>query len=159
MKLGIISDTHGHLDAQIHSLFDGVDRIIHAGDIGNEDIITELQVIAPVTAVRGNMDRYGKTATYQECVACTFDGIRFFIVHNLGTPQVVRKSLLHPIQSYSPHVIIFGHTHRPHVERSGQILYFNPGSSSQGRSGKGKSVGVIDTAHSQVIGKILSLES
>ena len=140
MKLGIISDTHGHLHNQVFSLFGGVDNIIHAGDIGNEDIIIELQAIAPVTAVRGNMDRFGKSATYQEFIARPFDGIRFFIVHDIGSPYCVKKHLLHPIQHYSPHVIIFGHTHKPHTEYINDVLYFNPGSSSQGRSGKKRSV-------------------
>ncbi len=157
MKLGIISDTHGRLDKRVHKLFDGVDSIIHAGDVGNEEIVMELETIAPVTAVHGNMDRFGRVAAYQEFVARAFDGIRFFIVHDIGSPYTTRSHLLQPIQHYSPQVIIFGHTHTPCTVYFNNTLYFNPGSASQGRSGKKQSVGIIDIIHSHPEPKILPL--
>jgi putative phosphoesterase len=158
MKLGVISDTHGHLDQQIHSIFEGVDEIIHAGDIGNDDVLIELQTLAPVTAVRGNMDRFGRPATYQEFLTCTFEGRRFFLVHDLGSPHAIKKHLLLPIQRYAPHVIIFGHTHRPYLASFMDVLYFNPGSASQARGGKNRSVGIIEILNSTATGKIFPLE-
>ncbi len=157
MKLGIISDTHGHLDNRVHDLFDGVDRIIHAGDIGSEDIIIELETIAPVTAVRGNMDSFGRVVAYQEFIARIFEGVRFFIVHDIGSPYAIRRHLLPPIQRYNPQVIIFGHTHKPHITHFNGTLYFNPGSASKGRAGKKPGVGIIDIINSQPTGKILPL--
>ncbi|MBD3309177.1 YfcE family phosphodiesterase [candidate division KSB3 bacterium] len=159
MTLGIIADTHGQLDTQVHTLFDHVDEIIHAGDIGGDEIIIELQTIAPVTAVRGNMDRVGKTATYHEFLTRTFGGIRFFIVHDLGFPQTIKAHLQRVIRSYAPHVVIFGHTHIPSMTSLQETLYFNPGSAHHGRRGHPRSLGLIDITDSHVEGRLLSLAS
>jgi putative phosphoesterase len=157
MKLGIISDTHGYLHPKVHTLFEGVDWIIHAGDIGKEDVLFELQTIAPVIAVRGNMDRWRAITSYREFTVKAFDGVQFFIVHDLGTPYVIKKHLLSMIQKYQPQVIVFGHTHKPYIEYFGETLYFNPGSSTSGRSGKKESIGLIETVNSHVSGKIIPL--
>ena len=158
MKLGIISDTHGYLNNQIYTLFDGVDAIIHAGDIGDETVLIELRTIAPVTAVRGNMDRFGHPATYQEFVAKAFGGKRFFIVHDIGSPYAVKSHLFKSIQHYAPHVIIFGHTHIPYTSYIHDVLYFNPGSASRGRSGKKASVGLIQISNSHTTETICPLD-
>jgi putative phosphoesterase len=157
MKLGIISDTHGHLHSKIHTLFNGVDEIIHAGDIGKEDILFELQTIAPVTAVSGNMDRYGVTKSYREFLAPSFAGVQFFIVHDIGTPSVIKRHLLPFIKKYRPRVVIFGHTHKPYIKYLGDVLYFNPGSARSGRSGSKASIGIIEIVNSQVFGEIIPL--
>lgn len=157
MKLGIISDTHGHLHSKIHTLFNGVDEIIHAGDIGKEDILFELQTIAPVTAVRGNMDRYGVTRSYREFLAPSFAGVQFFIVHDIGTPAVIKRHLLLFIKKYRPRVVVFGHTHKPYIKYLGDVLYFNPGSARSGRSGSNASIGILEIINSQVSGEIIPL--
>jgi putative phosphoesterase len=158
MKLGIISDTHSRLAPQVHTLFCGVDAIIHAGDIGSDDIFVELQTIAPVIAVRGNMDRHGPVSLYHEFVVTTFfDGISFFIVHDLGTPTVIKKHLLSLIRKYAPHIVVFGHTHKPYIRYIGGILYFNPGSATSGRSGTSESVGLIETGNSPIHTTIIPL--
>ncbi len=157
MKLGIISDTHGQIDNRIHAMFEGVEYIIHAGDVGKEDIIIELETVAPVTVVRGNMDRYGRLARSQEFIAKSFGGVRFFVVHDIGSPDSIKSRLLIPIRKYSPHVVIFGHTHKPFTSYFQDILYFNPGSASQGRGGKKRSVGIIEIINSHPTGKILEL--
>ena len=157
MNLGIISDTHGHLHSKIHTLFNGVDEIIHAGDIGKEDILFELRTIAPVTAVRGNMDRYGAMRSYREFLAPSFAGVQFFIVHDIGTPSVIKRHLLPFIERYKPRVVVFGHTHKPSVKYLGDILYFNPGSAKSGRSGSKASIGIIELVNSHVSGEIIPL--
>ena len=157
MKLGIISDTHGYLDPKIHSIFHGVDQIIHAGDIEDEDILIELQTIAPVTAVRGNMDRFGRLARQREFIGTHFDRIRFFIVHDIGSPLAVKPRLRQVIDRYLPHVIVFGHTHQPYSAYIHNILYFNPGSASRGRGGNKNSVGLLSLQNSQCDGEIIPL--
>ncbi|MCP4398097.1 MAG: metallophosphoesterase family protein [bacterium] len=157
MKLGIISDTHGYLNPHIHSIFHGVEAIIHAGDIEGEDILIELQTIAPVTAVRGNMDRFGRLARQDEFIGTSFGGMRFFIVHDIGSPLAVKPRLQRSIECYLPHAIVFGHTHKPYSAYIHNILYFNPGSASQGRSEKKNSVGLITLRNSQCRGEIIFL--
>jgi putative phosphoesterase len=159
MKLGIISDTHSHLNPQIHKLFCGVDAIIHAGDIGSDDILIELQTIAPVTTVRGNMDRHGTVSLSPEFTVTAFDGILFFIVHDLGTPIVIKKHLVPLLRKYAPQVVVFGHTHKPYARSIGDTFYFNPGSATSGRSGSSESVGLIETNYSPIQATILPLET
>jgi len=158
MKLGIISDTHSYLPNQVHQLFEGVDAILHAGDIGNDNVYVELQTIAPVTAVRGNMDRYGRPATFREFIGTSFDGKRIFLVHDLGSPHSIKPSLLRSINAYLPHIVIFGHTHIPYSATIHSMFYFNPGSARQGRSGTKASVGIIEILHSYMTHSIIPLE-
>lgn len=150
MKLGILSDTHGYLDLHVHELLEGVDEIIHAGDIGRDEILLELETMAPVTAVRGNMDRSGRIAAYRDWLMVSFDDRRLFIVHDLGTPGRIKRELSSSIRSYVPHVIIFGHTHIPYKKYHDETLYFNPGSASRDRSGKGTSLGILEIHDSHV---------
>ena len=160
MKIGILSDTHGHLNPQIHALFHDVDAIIHAGDIGNDNIFIELQTIAPLTAVRGNMDKTGRPALLHEYVVTTFDGVSLFIVHDLGGfPAVIKKHLHADIMRYQPQVVIFGHTHKPYSRYIGDVLYFNPGSATSGRSDAHQTLGRIDIHHGRVEATILPLSA
>jgi putative phosphoesterase len=157
MKLGILSDTHGHLSTQIHSLFHNVDAIIHAGDIGNDNILIELETIAPVTAVRGNMDKTGRPAGLSEFVVTTFDGITCFVIHDLGAPPTIKRHLQPVIARYQPHTIIFGHTHKPYSRYLGDVLYFNPGSSTSGRSAHNQTVGLFTIHNGTITPSIVSL--
>lgn len=159
MKLGILSDTHGHLNAQIHSVFHGIDAIIHAGDIGNDDILLELETIAPVTAVRGNMDKHGRPAAFHEFVVTSFDGITCLVTHDLGAPPTIKSHLQPVITRYQPHVIIFGHTHKPYSRYLGDVLYFNPGSATSGRSAHNQTVGLFTIIDGKVTPSIIPLKS
>lgn len=158
MKLGILSDTHGHLNPRVHDLFTGVDAIIHAGDVGKDDIVLELETIAPVTAVQGNMDRFGRMAMNDRYLAHAFDGVRFFIVHDIGSPYAILPGPLTIIERYAPHVVIFGHTHKPFFHTVNGMLFFNPGSATQARGGKKKSVGLVEIQDSRPVGRIVELE-
>ncbi len=157
MKLGILSDTHGHLNTQIHTLFHDVDAIIHAGDIGNDDVLLELETIAPVTAVRGNMDKFGRPAGFHEFVLASFESITCFITHDLGAPPTIKSRLQPVVTRYQPHVIIFGHTHKPYSRYIGGVLYFNPGSATSGRSAQNQTVGVFTILGSTISPSILSI--
>jgi putative phosphoesterase len=158
MKLGVLSDTHGHIHPHIHTLFQKVDAIIHAGDIGNDDILIELETIAPVTAVRGNMDKIGRPAAFNEFVIAAFDGITCFITHDLGAPPTLKKHFHPIIERYLPQVIIFGHTHKPYSRRIGDVLYFNPGSATSGRSVHNQTVGIISITKGRLTHSIVHLQ-
>jgi putative phosphoesterase len=139
MKIGVIADTHGYLDPQVAPLFAGVDRIIHAGDIGPARIIAELGQIAPVTAVLGNNDAglgYAGTAVLQ------FGG-RKFLVHHLMNPQALTEAMQQRLEQERPDVVIFGHTHRLFQERIGPMLFLNPGYAGKPRANLSRSVALV----------------
>ncbi len=107
MKIGLISDTHGYLDPRVPEIFEGVEHILHAGDIGYASIILELERIAPVTAVLGNND-FGME--YRETEIAEVGGVKF-MVHHIVEPKRLTDTLKRRIIHSDPQVIIFGHTH------------------------------------------------
>jgi uncharacterized protein len=159
MKLGILADTHGYLSPRVHPLFEGVDTILHAGDIGASDILLELETIAPVVAVFGNMDRFAVRASLSDMVIQTFAEVRFLLIHDLGVPYAVKRSLRPIIKQHQPRVIVFGHTHVPYNRRLGPTLFFNPGSASSDRSGRCESVGIITLSDAAIHRQIIPLEA
>ena len=136
MKIGIISDTHGSLPAAVFEVFSGVDHIIHAGDIGGQWLLDELELIAPVTAVYGNCDYPGDYLTATETASVTLAGQRFYIAH---IPAQIKLALsgrgdIKP-GSPLPHICVHGHTHVPRNEYQGAVLMLNPGSPVRPREG------------------------
>lgn len=140
MQLGLISDTHGHLPHSVHEALAGVDYILHAGDVGPMDIITELEAIAPVRAVLGNTD-YG--IALPESRVEEFWGERILIHHivDVDYPSEIVRELL---KSETPDIVVFGHTHVPFDDHRGGIRYINPGSASRPRDGSPPSVAILD---------------
>ncbi|MGQ0643225.1 MAG: metallophosphoesterase family protein [Gemmatimonadaceae bacterium] len=129
MIIGLISDTHGLLRPQVHKALAGVELILHAGDVGGEEILMELGVIAPVRAVAGNCD--DPTALgIPLALDIDLDGVQVHVSHGheLGVPRPARL-----FEKYPADVIIYGHTHRPLVERRGTRLAVNPGAAGQRR--------------------------
>ncbi len=139
MKIGVISDTHGHLDRKILKLFAGVDHILHGGDIGYASIILELEDVAPVTAVLGNNDS-GMEFRETELVQV---GDRKFLVHHIVDPTKPSDAVKRRIIRENPDVVVFGHTHRPFCETIGKTLYFNPGYAGKPRFGLERSVALL----------------
>jgi putative phosphoesterase len=139
VKIGVLSDTHGHFDPRIPDLFAGVDRILHAGDIGLPWVVLELEQIAPVTAVLGNNDE-GLAFRQTELVEL---GARKFLVHHIVDPHRPAPALERRIIREGPDVVVFGHTHRRFCERIGTTLYFNPGYAGKPRFGTPRSVAVL----------------
>ena len=139
MKLGVISDTHGHFDPKIPALFDGVEHILHAGDIGPYSIISELERIAPVTAVLGNND-FDLTLRQSELV--TLDG-RKFLVHHIVDVLVPAEGIGERIAKEAPDAVIFGHTHKPYAGQRGRTFYFNPGYAGRPRFNLARSVALL----------------
>jgi putative phosphoesterase len=155
MKIGIISDTHGHLDPKVLELFQGVSHIIHAGDIGFPSLIVELSGIAPVTAVLGNNDdaRFGfKELEVIEILGSTL------LVHHIVEPGALSDRLAAAVLKHSPHVIVFGHTHRRHHEILDGRLFLNPGYSGRPRHQVRRSVAVMDLSGDSVRVEFLDLD-
>lgn len=123
MLLGVISDTHGYVDPALTRLFAGVHRILHAGDIGAHGVLEELERIAPVVAVRGNVDRDPALLTLPESITMRLAGVELQVVHQL--PQARPRP--------ETRVLIFGHSHRVRCDWQGEMLLLNPGAA--GRQG------------------------
>ncbi len=135
-KIGIISDTHGVLPGEVHQLFKDVDQIIHAGDIGHEDILIELQTLAPVAAVYGNVDRQPLRAKTRERFEFSMGDYKIIVAH----------FPLYFGDEKTPTIRISGHTHKPLVlQRRGSLL-INPGSAAFPRGEYKPSVALLTIA-------------
>ena len=160
MNIGVISDTHNYLDPKVLELFAGVDHILHAGDIGNATIISELEEIAPacvaeasrmlhaastparrrpVTAVYGNTDA-GLPFKETEIIELA---ARKFLIHHIVNPHALGDRVKERIARVQPQVVVFGHTHRTFCETIGGVLYFNPGSAGKPKSGPGRTAAIL----------------
>ena len=121
MKIGVISDTHGLLRPELASALAGVERILHLGDVGKISILRELEKIAPVTAIRGNIDHGGPCAELPESEVVLAEGKYLYLLHDLHTlhldPAAARFA-----------AVLYGHTHVPIFYKKKGVLYFNPGS-------------------------------
>ena len=153
MKIGVISDTHNFLDPKIHELFAGVNHILHVGDIGNATIISELEAIAPVTAVYGNTDM-GLPFKETEVIEL---GARKFLIHHIVNPLALTDRLKDRIARAQPQVVVFGHTHRTFCETIGGVLYFNPGSAGKPKFGLGRTVAILDCGAKEIRHEFLNL--
>jgi putative phosphoesterase len=121
MKLGIVSDTHGLLRPEVAPALKGVDHILHLGDVGKPSILVELEKIAPVTAIRGNVDRQGPCAKLPETDVLLIAGHYMYMLHDLKTLH------LDPATAKFA-AVLHGHTHVPNFYTKKGVLYFNPGS-------------------------------
>ena len=146
MKIGVISDTHGHLDPRIEKIFAGVTHILHAGDIGYASIILELEFIAPVTAVLGNTDAdisYRLTETVELAQ-------KKFLVHHIVNPHELSQTVASRIAREKPHAVVFGHTHRKFAETINGVFYFNPGYAGKPKAGVERSVALLTVEGRQI---------
>jgi len=141
MQIGVISDTHNFFDPKIQTLFEGVEHILHAGDIGLPKILLELQQIAPVTAVCGNTDDAG---FHYELTATIELAGRRFLVHHIVNPHDLGDSLRERVNRERPDVVVFGHTHKPFHQTVQGTLYFNPGYAGKSRLGMERTVAILD---------------
>src|SRR5208282_3555500 len=121
MRIGVISDTHGLLRPEVAPAIAGVDRILHLGDVGKVSILRELERIAPVTAIRGNVDRGGSCDTLPETEVFLAEGRYIYMLHDLNTLH------LDPAAAKFA-AVLYGHTHVPMFYKRKGVLYFNPGS-------------------------------
>ena len=143
MRLGIISDTHGTLPPEVFQVFEGVDHILHAGDVGSAEILTELEALAPVTAVYGNTDGWGLRAKLPKVAKLRLDGFDIVVTHGdqFGTPTPEALHEAFP----EGEILVFGHTHQPLVETVDMVVTaMNPGSAGAPRHGLPPSVGIME---------------
>jgi putative phosphoesterase len=150
MSIGVISDTHGLLRPQAVAALQGSALIIHAGDVGSLGILDELRKIAPVVAVRGNVDRGAWAARLPHSEVVEHDGVRVYVLHILED-----LDLDPPTAGF--HAVITGHTHRPKMETKHGVLYFNPGSAGPRRFDLPVSVGRLTIADGKLRGEIVTL--
>ncbi|APF16930.1 phosphodiesterase, MJ0936 family [Caldithrix abyssi DSM 13497] len=148
MKVGLISDTHGYLAPEVFSIFEGVELILHAGDIGNEQVIAELSAIAPVKAVYGNSDRFPLVSRYKRMNFFRLQKFYVCLTHIVSSPKTFAFQLFKMDKNVD--VVIFGHTHRAEQARFKDILFVNPGSASQPRYGKAKSVAIMVVSNENI---------
>jgi uncharacterized protein len=149
MKIGVISDTHNTLSLETVKALEGVDHIIHAGDIGSAGVIGALETIAPLTAVRGNMDgAWAKRLPQRDLI--TLQHFTFYVLHDLNQIDL------------DPHaagidVVVSGHTHRAETRRIKETLFMNPGSASIGRYGGPLTIGIIRIEDKRLEHEIVTL--
>ena len=136
MKIGVISDTHGLLRPEVAPALAGVERILHLGDVGKISILGELEKIAPVTAVRGNVDREGRCGELPETDVVLIADRYVYMLHDLNTLH------LDPAAGKFA-AVLFGHSHIPNFYRRKGVLYFNPGSCGPRRFDLPVSVGLL----------------
>jgi uncharacterized protein len=136
MKIGIVSDTHGLFRPEVASALAGVERILHLGDVGKQSVLTELAKIAPVTAVRGNIDREGSCGKLPETDVALIAERYVYMLHDLATLH------LDPAAGRFA-AVLFGHSHVPNFYWRKGVLYFNPGSCGPRRFRLPVSVGLL----------------
>jgi putative phosphoesterase len=126
LVVGVVSDTHGWLDPRLAEWFAGVDAIVHAGDVGNPGVLDQLRRVAPVHAVRGNIDGGALADLPLELIA-TWAGTVIGVRHICGSPQRPSRAAERFVSSTQAGVLVFGHSHIPVAVRRHGCLWLNPG--------------------------------
>lgn len=148
--IGLISDTHGLLRNSAIAALTGSDRILHAGDIDTPEVLRALEAIAPVTAVRGNMDGKQRLGGLPGNDMIEIDGILIYIIHDRLAMD------LDPLAA-GISVVVFGHSHRPVVEKNNGVFYINPGSAGPRRFSLPISVGRLEISDGRITPVIIEL--
>jgi len=149
MRMGLISDTHGLLRPEAVKSLTGVEQILHLGDVGDPAILRSLEKLAPVTAIRGNIDDSGECARLPERLTLTFEGRRIHLVHNIAH---LRAKDLDGVDA-----VLYGHSHKPLVEERKGVLYFNPGSAGPRRFRLPITLGFLTVDETGIRAEIVSL--
>jgi putative phosphoesterase len=149
--IGVISDTHGHLPGGVPQAFKNTDLIVHAGDIGDEKVLDDLSRIAPIVAVRGNMDsgRWAERLPEEETIE--LGSIAVHVLHNVDRLDIDLKCA-------GIKAVISGHTHRPKLYEKNGITFLNPGSASYPKSGNPTSAGLIQLRGGTISAKLVKLK-
>jgi putative phosphoesterase len=126
LRVGLISDTHGLLRPEARSFLQGCDHIVHGGDIGHPGILDELRALAPLTAVRGNIDKGPWAHRLRDRELLEVGAISLYVIHDLGQLDIEP-------QPAGVRVVISGHSHKPVLAERGGVLFINPGSAGPRR--------------------------
>lgn len=151
MKVGVISDTHGLLRPEAVELLRGSEHIIHAGDIGSPEIIPALEKIAPITAIRGNVDTQAWARRFSETEVVELEGVHIYVIHDVNALD------LNP-RAAGFAAVISGHSHKPKQEVKDGVLYFNPGSAGPRRFKLPVSIGRLEIGPAGIQGSLHRLE-
>lgn len=149
--IGVISDTHGLLRPEALKALRGSQHILHAGDVGDSEILDKLATIAPVTAVRGNVDKAAWARKLPETEVLEIGGISIYVLHDIA--QLDLKP-----EAAGFKAVIYGHSHVPKQETRSGVLYFNPGSAGPRRFKLPICVGRLVVERSEVRGEIVQLQ-
>jgi uncharacterized protein len=149
--IGVISDTHGLLRPEAVDALQGSNFIIHAGDIGGTEILTKLEAIAPVTAIRGNIDKGSWAKKIPTSSVLEVAGVSIYVLHDLQ--QIDLKP-----EAAGFAVVVSGHNHKSKQEVKNGVLYFNPGSAGPRRFRLPVSVGRLTVGDGRISGEIVDLD-
>jgi putative phosphoesterase len=149
--LGVISDTHGLLRPEALEALRGSELIVHAGDVGSPDVLSGLEAIAPVVAVRGNNDRGPWAERLPAFETLELGGVSFYVLHDLDELDL-------DLRAAGFAAVIAGHSHQPRAEERDGVLFFNPGSAGPRRFRLPISIGRILVEGSRVTGVLRTLE-
>jgi putative phosphoesterase len=152
--VGLISDTHGLVRPDVHTALAGVELILHAGDVGGDDILDELQIIAPVRAVRGNTDP-PDDRRMPPSIETEIGGIRIHVSHGHEVGSPTPDKLL---ERYDADVIVYGHTHKQLIANVGSRWVVNPGSAGPRRFDLVPSVAKMVVHDGRVAVEIIDLQ-
>jgi len=149
VQIGVIADTHGRVPEGVYDAFRGVSLILHAGDIGGEEVIAELETIARVVAVRGNVDADLPMVKYPPTRRLTLEGTDIFLCH-----EPFHAAGITPI----PAIIIHGHTHVPKNIRQGGVLWLNPGTAGKPQFGQTeRTAAILSVGEGEPAAKIVNV--
>ncbi len=155
-RVGLISDTHGHLRPEVFEALEGVERVLHAGDVENPEHLADLEAIAPVTAVSGNVDGPAVRADVPEEAVVAVGGVRVAVIHGHQVHPDYRLLLARFPRA---RVIVHGHTHVPRCETVGDVLLVNPGAAGKAQKGCPPSVAILEVVSGQPSVRHVSLEA
>ncbi|GLZ24908.1 metallophosphoesterase family protein [Stutzerimonas sp. Brlt_13] len=150
MRIGLISDTHGLLRPEAVAALQGCAQIIHAGDIGKPQVLDGLRVIAPLEAIRGNIDTADWAQVLPERLDLRIGGLTLHVLHDL------KQLDIDPLAA-GVDVVIAGHSHKPKVERRDGVLYVNPGSAGPRRFSLPISLALLELNDGQAQVELISL--
>ena len=150
MRIGVISDTHGLLRPEALAVLQGCERIIHAGDIGEPEVLNGLRALAPLDAIRGNVDSGDWATAVPECLDLVIGGLRIHVTHDVKTMEI------DPVAEQVD-VVIAGHSHQPKIEEVDGVLYLNPGSAGRRRFTLPISLALLDIEDGQPRAQLVTL--
>ena len=151
MLIGVISDTHGLLRPEALVAVAEAEHILHAGDVGNIEILGELGKIAPVTAIRGNVDAYGECAELPATEMVELGGRFFYMVHSIYGLDINPRAA-------GVDVVVSGHSHKPSIKEKDGLMYLNPGSAGPRRFSLPISVALVTVGEGGVKARIVELQ-
>ena len=158
MKIGLISDTHGIWRPEISEIFRGVHQILHAGDVGRQEILEQLAEIAPVAAVRGNVDLSGEPSLLPSEVETELAGVRLLMRHAGASAEAMPSDLKRLLAMRGIGVLVFGHSHQRYSRYLNGTLLFNPGAAGPRRVSQPLSVATMEIEVGKISWKFWELE-